>query len=129
MPPARAHEYTMNPGQLTINIPYGAMVDHRSAPGMKIALFRALFRGREDVYPRRFESRRVDMSGRGLMMHGWILYFLRCQCRGVGQSLNMLGASTACMIESAKYGSMITPTSKCRYWRACSIGAVVDIKP
>jgi superfamily II DNA or RNA helicase/very-short-patch-repair endonuclease len=29
----------------------------------KIALFRSLFRGREDVYPRRFESRRTGRSG------------------------------------------------------------------
>ncbi len=38
-------------------------VDCRSAPGVKIALFRSLFRGREDVYPRRFESRRTGKSG------------------------------------------------------------------
>jgi hypothetical protein len=29
----------------------------------KIALFRALFRGREDVYPRRFESRKSGKAG------------------------------------------------------------------
>lgn len=29
----------------------------------KIALFRSLFRGREDVYPRRFESKRSGKSG------------------------------------------------------------------
>jgi hypothetical protein len=34
-----------------------------SAPEDKIALFRSLFRGREDVYPRRFESRRTGKSG------------------------------------------------------------------
>lgn len=39
------------------------MVDHRSPPEMKVALFRALFRGREDVYPRRFESRRTGNAG------------------------------------------------------------------
>ena len=38
-------------------------VDSRSAPDAKIALFRSLFRGREDVYPRRFESRRTGKSG------------------------------------------------------------------
>ena len=36
---------------------------HRSSPEAKIALFRALFRGREDVYPRRFESRKTGKSG------------------------------------------------------------------
>ncbi len=38
-------------------------VDHRSPPEAKIALFRSLFRGRDDVYPRRFESRRAGKSG------------------------------------------------------------------
>lgn len=37
---------------------------HRSSPPkQKIALFRPLFRGREDVYPRRFESRSTSRSG------------------------------------------------------------------
>jgi len=40
-----------------------APVDRRSPPDRKIALFRALFRGREDVYPRRFESRQTGKSG------------------------------------------------------------------
>ncbi len=38
-------------------------VDCRSSPEVKIALFRSLFRGRDDVYPRRFESRRPGKSG------------------------------------------------------------------
>jgi superfamily II DNA or RNA helicase/very-short-patch-repair endonuclease len=38
-------------------------VDRRSLPEAKIALFRSLFRGREDVYPRRFESMRTGKSG------------------------------------------------------------------
>jgi superfamily II DNA or RNA helicase/very-short-patch-repair endonuclease len=38
-------------------------VDRRSSPDTKIALFRSLFRGRDDVYPRRFESRRTGKSG------------------------------------------------------------------
>ena len=37
---------------------------HRGSPAQsKIALFRSLFRGREDVYPRRFESLRTGKSG------------------------------------------------------------------
>lgn len=40
-----------------------APVNHHSLPEAKIALFRALFRGREDVYPLRFESRRTGKSG------------------------------------------------------------------
>jgi len=39
------------------------LVHHHSSPEAKIALFRSLFRGREDVYPRRFESRRSGKSG------------------------------------------------------------------
>jgi superfamily II DNA or RNA helicase/very-short-patch-repair endonuclease len=39
------------------------IVDCRFSPGEKIALFRSLFRGRDDVYPRRFESRRTGKSG------------------------------------------------------------------
>ena len=38
-------------------------VDRTSSSQAKIALFRSLFRGREDVYPRRFESRRTGKSG------------------------------------------------------------------
>src|ERR1700722_10444391 len=38
-------------------------VTHKSPPGAKIALFRSLFRGREDLYPRRFESRKSGKSG------------------------------------------------------------------
>lgn len=38
-------------------------VNQRSPAKAKIALFRSLFRGREDVYPRRFESRRTGRAG------------------------------------------------------------------
>jgi len=38
-------------------------VHHESSPDAKIALFRALFRGRKDVYARRFESRKTGKSG------------------------------------------------------------------
>lgn len=40
-----------------------AGVDRRSSPDRKIALFRSLFRGREDIYPLRFASRRTGRSG------------------------------------------------------------------
>ncbi len=39
------------------------MVDQRSSSDEKIALFRSLFRGRTDVYPRRFESWKTGRSG------------------------------------------------------------------
>ncbi len=42
---------------------HDGMVDHQSPPEAKIALFRSLFRGREDVYPRRFESRKTGKAG------------------------------------------------------------------
>jgi len=38
-------------------------VDQKSSSQAKIVLFRSLFRGREDVYPRRFESRKTGRSG------------------------------------------------------------------
>jgi len=39
------------------------LVNHLSPPGEKIALFRSLFRGRPDVYPRRFDNPRTGKSG------------------------------------------------------------------
>jgi hypothetical protein len=38
-------------------------VTNQSSEAEKIYLFRSLFRGREDVYPRRFESRRTGKTG------------------------------------------------------------------
>jgi hypothetical protein len=49
------------------------LVHHRSSPEAKIALFRGLFRGREDVYPRRFESRKTGNSGyQPACANGWV---------------------------------------------------------
>jgi hypothetical protein len=45
-----------------MGVPIGP-VHHRSPVAAKIALFRSLFRGRDDVYPRRFESRKTGKSG------------------------------------------------------------------
>lgn len=39
------------------------LVNRQSSVELKIRLFRSLFRGREDVYPRRFESRKTGKSG------------------------------------------------------------------
>ncbi len=39
------------------------LVDQYASAEAKIALFRSLFRGRDDVYPRRFESRKTGKSG------------------------------------------------------------------
>ena len=50
------------------------MVVTQSSPAhAKIALFRSLFRGREDVYPRRFESRKSGKSGyMPACAHEWV---------------------------------------------------------
>src|SRR6266478_333014 len=40
-----------------------SLVHQTSSSEAKIALFRLLFRGRQDVYPRRFESRKTGKSG------------------------------------------------------------------
>ena len=39
------------------------LVTQQSPADAKVALFRSLFRGRDDVYPRRFESRKTGKSG------------------------------------------------------------------
>ncbi len=46
-----------------MNQPLITKVHHRSSVTDKIALFRALFRGREDVYPKRFENKSTHKSG------------------------------------------------------------------
>lgn len=53
------------PSALTAGVGAGVgpgLTQHASAAA-KIALFRSLFRGREDVYPRRFESRKTGRAG------------------------------------------------------------------
>lgn len=40
-----------------------SLLDRTSSPEAKIALFRSLFRGRDDVYARRFENRSTGKSG------------------------------------------------------------------
>ncbi len=40
-----------------------AATTQKSSPEAKIALFRSLFRGREDAYPRRFQSRKTGRAG------------------------------------------------------------------
>src|SRR5258708_7608411 len=54
---SRRHDYQIPMSQSS------GLVNQLSAPEAKIALFRSLFRGREDVYPRRFESRRTGKAG------------------------------------------------------------------
>ena len=49
--------------QLSFDRLFESKVANDSNEQQKIALFRSLFRGREDVYPRRFESKRTGKSG------------------------------------------------------------------
>ena len=49
--------------QLSFDRLFDSNVTNDSNEEQKIALFRSLFRGREDVYPRRFESKRTGKSG------------------------------------------------------------------
>ncbi|MHB9001545.1 MAG: TOTE conflict system archaeo-eukaryotic primase domain-containing protein, partial [Thermoanaerobaculia bacterium] len=49
------------------------MINHRSPASEKIALFRSLFCGRQDVWARRFESRRTGKSGYApACMNEWV---------------------------------------------------------
>ncbi|MCK5571819.1 MAG: restriction endonuclease subunit R, partial [Bacteroidetes bacterium] len=48
-------------------------VHHHSSADEKIWLFRSLFRGREDVYPRRWESMKTGRSGYSpACRHEWV---------------------------------------------------------
>ena len=49
--------------QLPFDLLSQPKVTNESPQEQKIALFRSLFRGREDVYPRRFESKRTGKCG------------------------------------------------------------------
>ena len=50
-----------------------AGVERHSPAHLKIALFRSLFRGREDLYARRFENRRTGRAGYApACAHEWV---------------------------------------------------------
>ncbi len=50
-----------------------AKIHHDSPPAEKIRLFRSLFRGRDDVYPRRFVSRKTGKPGYApACSHEWV---------------------------------------------------------
>src|SRR6188508_1675157 len=44
-------------------LPMKPSIDRQSPAAAKVELSRSLFRGREDVYPRRFESQKTGKSG------------------------------------------------------------------
>jgi hypothetical protein len=48
---------------ITTMVPEVSLVHQYSPADAKIRLFRSLFRGRDDIYPRRFESRKTGRSG------------------------------------------------------------------
>lgn len=50
--------------------PLGATVDQSSAPAVKVALFRALFAGREDIYAQRWDNERTGKGGWGPAVRG-----------------------------------------------------------
>lgn len=58
----RARPMGMNT-RIALPVTSSAGVNHRSTVAEKIGLFRSLFHGREDVYPRRFESRKSGKAG------------------------------------------------------------------
>ena len=64
---ATLREEQQKAGRLGLAEPHGsystAAVTHYSDEEKRIRLFRSLFRGREDVYPKRFESARTGESG------------------------------------------------------------------
>jgi hypothetical protein len=51
------------PPQSSLPNPDPQIVNNHSSPEDKIALFRSLFRGREDIYAKRFESKKTGKSG------------------------------------------------------------------
>src|SRR5918996_6655687 len=57
-----AHRITVGSGASVMDA-LRILVDRHAPAEEKIALFRSLFCGREDVYPRRFESRKTGKSG------------------------------------------------------------------
>ena len=54
----KVHDTVLTQEQLPDN-----QINNQSSPEAKIALFRSLFRGREDVYAKRFESKKTGKTG------------------------------------------------------------------
>jgi superfamily II DNA or RNA helicase len=57
-----------SPGASDVN--HNQTVANQSSQDEKITLFQSLFRGREDVYSRRFESMKTDKQGRAILATG-----------------------------------------------------------
>ena len=81
----------MNPG----------LVERTSPSHAKIALFRSLFRGREDVYPRRFESRKTGKSGYApACANEWVRGI--CEKPRINGAPRRCAAATDCPVAPAK---------------------------
>jgi hypothetical protein len=71
-------QYSITEENLSYNQKAKAGITSESPEDQKIALFRSLFRGREDVFPKRFESKRTGKSGyQPVCRNEWIRPF--CQ--------------------------------------------------
>jgi len=58
------------------------IVTNQSSREEKIAIFRSLFRGREDIYPRRFESVKTGKKGYQPVCHNeWWMRGFASRCR------------------------------------------------
>jgi superfamily II DNA or RNA helicase len=57
-----------SPAQLPLHL-QGTPINNQSSQEEKIRLFRSLFRGREDVFPRRFENSKTGKSGYAPVCH------------------------------------------------------------
>ena len=64
-------------------VPSPTSSSHQLTTPEKISLFRRLFRGREDVYPRRWESAKISRSGNGA--HAWIFFAVPVPARSARQ--------------------------------------------
>ena len=56
-------EWVLPDDEFTSQIEKFSLVTDQSSQTVKITLFRSLFRGREDVYPRRFENLKTGKKG------------------------------------------------------------------
>lgn len=77
-------------------------MNNNSPPEAKIALFRGLFRGRDDVYPRRFESRKTGRSG------------YQPACDGPGAQKKGLKLKPESLVISGAPGGIRTPDQRIR---------------
>lgn len=82
-------------------------VNQQSPADLKIGLFRSLFRGREDVYPRRFESRKTGKSGYApACANEWVR-----ASASVGIRIHLAPESTVSMVQRAHQDATVAPVT------------------